>query len=165
MNFVCSSSIIFCGKKNITETQAKLDKYYGDSALSISMVQKWFTEFRCGPTSTIVAERSERPVEVAIPATIEKIRNMLLADRRLKVRKIVKAIGISHGSVVSPDLTPSDYFLFPNLKKWVGGKSFYFNDEIISHTNIYFEDLEKSYFFGRDTKIGKTLDEVYRVKI
>ena len=30
-----------------------------------------------------------------------KIRNMVLADRRLKVRKIVEAIGISHGSVIS----------------------------------------------------------------
>ena len=42
-----------------------------------------------------------RPVEVAIAETIEKIRNMVLADRRLKMREIVEAIGISHGSVVS----------------------------------------------------------------
>ena len=46
----------------------------------------------------------------------------------------------------SPDLAPSDYFLLPNLKKWLGGKRFYSNDEIISQTKIYFEDLEKSYF-------------------
>ena len=65
------------------------------------MVKKWFTEFRCGRTSTIDAERFGRPVEVAIPETIEKIRNLVLADRSLKVRQIVKAIGISHGSVVS----------------------------------------------------------------
>ena len=35
--------------------------------------------------------------------------------------------------------------LFPNLKKWLGGKRFYSNDEIISQTNTYSEDLEKSY--------------------
>ena len=46
----------------------------------------------------------------------------------------------------SPDLAPSDYFLFPNLKKWLGGKGFYSNNEIISQINTYFEDLEKSYF-------------------
>ena len=46
----------------------------------------------------------------------------------------------------SPDLAPSDYFLFPNLKKWYGGKRFDSNDEIISQTNVYFEDLVKSYF-------------------
>ena len=59
------------------------------------MVKKWFTEFRCGRTSTIDAERSGRSVEVAIRETIEKIRNMVLADWRLKVRAIVEAIGIS----------------------------------------------------------------------
>ena len=46
------------------------------------------------------AER-RRAVEVAIPETIAKIRNMLLSNRRLKVRQIVEAIGISDGSVVS----------------------------------------------------------------
>jgi histone-lysine N-methyltransferase SETMAR len=35
----------------------------------------------------------------------------------------------------SPDLAPSVYFLFPNLKKWLGGKKFDSNDEIISETN------------------------------
>ena len=47
----------------------------------------------------------------------------------------------------SPDLAPSEYFLLPNLKKWLGGKRFYSNDEIISETNRSFEDLEKSYFW------------------
>ena len=98
MNFMCSSSITFCGQKTITKTKTKLDKC---DAPSISIVKKGFTEFRCGHTSTIDAERSGCPVEVAIPDTIEKISNMVLADRRLKSRKIVEAIGISHGSVVS----------------------------------------------------------------
>ena len=35
----------------------------------------------------------------------------------------------------SPDLAPSEYFLYPNLKKLLGGKRFYSNDEIISQTN------------------------------
>ena len=56
----------------MTETKDKLDKYYGDSAPSTSKIKRWFTEFRCGRTSTIDAERSGRPVEVAIPETIEK---------------------------------------------------------------------------------------------
>ena len=36
--------------------------------------------------------------------------------------------------------------MYPNLKKLLGGKTFDSNDEIISQTNTYFEDLEKSYF-------------------
>ncbi|XP_022822885.1 histone-lysine N-methyltransferase SETMAR-like [Spodoptera litura] len=321
----------FLRKKSITQTKAKLDKYYGDSAPSISMVKKWFTEFRCGRTSTEDAKRSGRPVEVSTSETAEKIHDMVLADRRLKVREIVEAIGISHGSVVSilndhlgmrklsarwvprlltiddkrkrvtisqkclalfnrnineflrrfvtvdetwihhntpetkqqskqwvsrgesapkkakvglsankvmatvfwdargiihidylqkgktingeyysnllgrfdealkekrphlakkkvlfhqdnarvhtcavsmgkidelgyellphpaysPDLAPCDYFLFPNLKKWLGGKRFASNDEVISQTNAYFKDLDKTYFSEGIKKLEK----------
>ena len=38
----------FLRKKTVNHTKEKLDKYYGDSAQSISMVKKWFTDFRCG---------------------------------------------------------------------------------------------------------------------
>ena len=47
------------------------------------------------------AKRSGCPVKVVTPETIEKIHDMVLSDRRFKVREIVEAIGISHGSVVS----------------------------------------------------------------
>lgn len=91
----------FLRKKSTTQTKAKLDKYCGDSGPSISMVKKWFTVFRCGLRSTEDAERSGRPIVVSTPEIIEKIHNMVLADRRLKVREIVEAIGISYGSVVT----------------------------------------------------------------
>ena len=31
----------------------------------------------------------------------------------------------------SPDLAPSDYYLFPNLKKWLGGKRFTSNSDVM----------------------------------
>ena len=46
----------------------------------------------------------------------------------------------------SPDLAPSDFFLFPNLKKWLCGKRFQANEEEITDTNAYFEDFPKDYF-------------------
>ena len=46
----------------------------------------------------------------------------------------------------SPDLAPSDYFLFPNLKKWLGGKRFTNNEEVESAVNGYFEKLDGSYY-------------------
>lgn len=46
----------------------------------------------------------------------------------------------------SPDLAPSDYYLFPNMKKWLAGKRFYSNEEVIAETNAYFTDLDKSYY-------------------
>ena len=46
----------------------------------------------------------------------------------------------------SPDLAPTDYFLYPNMKTWLGGKIFSSNEEIIAATNEYFEGFDKNYF-------------------
>ena len=64
----------------------------------------------------------------------------------------------------SPDLAPSDYFLFSNLKKWLGGKRFYSNDEIILQTNTYFEYLEKSYFLEGIQKLEKRWTKCIELK-
>jgi len=45
-----------------------------------------------------------------------------------------------------PDLAPSDYFLFPNLKKWIGGKRFANNKEVESAVDGYFEALDGSHY-------------------
>lgn len=37
----------------------------------------------------------------------------------------------------SPDVAPSNYFLFPNLKKWLGGQIFSNDEEVISAVNGY----------------------------
>lgn len=44
----------------------------------------------------------------------------------------------------SPDMAPSDYHLFPNLKKWLGGQKFSTDSEVIDAVNSYFEDLDVS---------------------
>jgi len=44
----------------------------------------------------------------------------------------------------SPDLAPSDFHLFPNLKKFVVGKRFGSNEE--QRWNGYFADLPESHF-------------------
>ena len=46
----------------------------------------------------------------------------------------------------SPDLAPSDYFLFPNMKTWLGDIIFSSNEEIIAATNEYFGGYDKDYF-------------------
>ena len=46
----------------------------------------------------------------------------------------------------SPDLAPSDYYLFPNLKRWLQGKRFHTNEEVILETEAYFAQFDKSYF-------------------
>ena len=42
----------------------------------------------------------------------------------------------------SPDLAPLDYFLFTNLKKWLGDQIFANNEEVESAVNGYFMELD-----------------------
>ena len=89
----------FVRVKLIKETEEMLEKYYKESALSHGMVHKWFTEFRCGRISTSDAERPGRPKKVTSQKIIDKIHDIVLNDRRLKVREISKTVNISVGRV------------------------------------------------------------------
>lgn len=46
----------------------------------------------------------------------------------------------------SPDLAPSDYFLFADLKRMLAGKKFKTDKEVIAETEAYFEAKDKSYY-------------------
>lgn len=85
----------FLRGKTIKQTEDKLKKYYGDSAPSHGMVHKWFTEFRCGRITTNDAERPGRPIEVTTEDIVNKIHDIVLADRRVKIRELAEAVHIS----------------------------------------------------------------------
>lgn len=46
----------------------------------------------------------------------------------------------------SPDLAPSDYHLFTELKKWLAGKKFYSNEEVEWETEAYFGTLSSDHY-------------------
>ncbi|CAF4936785.1 unnamed protein product [Pieris macdunnoughi] len=46
----------------------------------------------------------------------------------------------------SPVLDPCDFFLIPNLKKSPAGQKFEWNEAVITATEAYFADLQKTYF-------------------
>ena len=46
----------------------------------------------------------------------------------------------------SPDLAPSDFYLFADLKKMLQGKRFSSDDEVIAATEAYFEAKDKSFY-------------------
>lgn len=71
----------------ITKTEKKLKKYYSNSAPSHDMAYKWFTEFRCGHMSTTYAERCGCPVDIKTEEMINKIHDLVLKDRRVKVSR------------------------------------------------------------------------------
>ena len=46
----------------------------------------------------------------------------------------------------SPDLAPSDYFLFPDLKKHLAGKRYESDDDVISTVEDFFEGQEENFY-------------------
>ena len=58
------------------------------------MVQKWFTKFRCGRTSTETIPSLGRPNEITTPKTINKIHDILLNDPKVKMREIAEIVSI-----------------------------------------------------------------------
>ncbi|XP_066254460.1 histone-lysine N-methyltransferase SETMAR-like [Euwallacea similis] len=65
----------------------------------------------------------------------------------------------------SPDLAPCDYFLSPNLKKWLGGKRFGSNEEVITETNAYFEGLDKTYYLEGIKQLEKRWTKCIELKV
>jgi len=55
----------------------------------------------------------------------------------------------------SPDLVPSDYYLFADLKKMLQGKRFGSNEEVIAEIEAYFEDKDKSFYKKGVEKLEK----------
>ena len=65
------------------------------------MIQKWFTEFRCGHTSTEIIPSPGRPNEITTPEIINKIHDVVLNDPKVRVRRIAEIVFISNERVVN----------------------------------------------------------------
>lgn len=59
----------------------------------------------------------------------------------------------------SLDVALSDYHLFPNLEKFLGGRIFHSNEEVIDAVNSDFEDLVKSHYRDGLIKLEYQYDE------
>ena len=77
-----------------SEIHSKSIKVYGDSSPSFSKIKKWAAEFKRGRTSLEDDPREGRPKSTT-QEIIEQVRDMVLDDRRMKVREIAETIGIS----------------------------------------------------------------------
>ncbi|KZC10691.1 Histone-lysine N-methyltransferase SETMAR [Dufourea novaeangliae] len=86
--------------KTATEMKPRLDAVLGNASPSFSTVNFWVSEFKRGRSHTIDAPCSGRPKTATTPEIVDKIHDMVLADRRIKVREIVEAVSISYERVV-----------------------------------------------------------------
>ncbi|KAL7723210.1 hypothetical protein ACLKA6_001298, partial [Drosophila palustris] len=89
---------------SVTQLTTACALHLGAFALSPrgkSTICDWYSNFKRGRTSTEDSKRSGRPKEVIIPEIIRQVRQIVLTDRRVKVREIAETVGISTGSAVS----------------------------------------------------------------
>jgi histone-lysine N-methyltransferase SETMAR len=64
----------------------------------------------------------------------------------------------------SPDLAPSDYFLFSKLKSELRGKKFNDDDEIKQAVNAHFEGKDSTYFYSGIEALVKRCEKCIQVK-
>ena len=95
--------IKFCQKlgNNQTETIEKIQQGFGVETLNQTQIKKWFNRFKNGRMSVESEARSDRPFTGRNEEVIEKVRQILMEDRRLTLREIVEELGISRGSIHS----------------------------------------------------------------
>jgi len=86
-------------------------------------------QFKSGDFSTCVALRPGRPKTVTTPEIIDQIHEIILEDRRN-----------------SPDLAPSDYHLFPGLKKQMKSRHFSSESEVIAAAEIWLDGQYSDFF-------------------
>jgi transposase len=88
--------IIFFIKEDLTpnEIHSKSIKVYGDSSPSFPTIKKWVAEFKRDRTSLEGDSREGRPKSATTPEIIKQVHDMVLDERRMKVREISETIGI-----------------------------------------------------------------------
>src|SRR5215475_788055 len=84
--------IKFFVKKGLTpnEIHSEFIKVYGDSSPSFSTIKKWAAECKRGHTSLEDDSREGCPKSATPPKIIEQVHDMVLDDRRMKVREIAE---------------------------------------------------------------------------
>lgn len=86
---------LFLEGKTCDEIKVRMHAVYRDCAPSMTTIRYWFNEFKRGRTTVFDEDRSGRPIEVTTDDMVKKIENIVLADRRIKLREIVDAVNVS----------------------------------------------------------------------
>lgn len=79
----------------VSEIQTKFRNVYGDSSPSFSTIKKWAAEFKRDRSSLEDDPRTGRPKTATTSEMIEKVHDLILNDRRIKVREVANTMGIS----------------------------------------------------------------------
>jgi len=70
---------------------------YDEHCLSHQAVHNWVQKFSEGWTSIEDEHQAGRPVEIATPETLQHVKDIIRAERRVTVNAVATAIGCSRG--------------------------------------------------------------------
>ena len=89
--------IKFCVKNEIkcNKVCGILTKAYGESAMSKTRVYEWYKRFQDGLEDV---EYAERPSTSTTDKNVEKVKEMVMNDRRITIREVTNDVGKSIGS-------------------------------------------------------------------
>ena len=65
----------------------------------------------------------------------------------------------------SPDMAPSDFYLFPKLKSHLHGTQYGSNEGVIETVNKYLGDQEKAFYFEGIRKLKQRLAKCIALKV
>ncbi|XP_073976419.1 uncharacterized protein isoform X1 [Rhodnius prolixus] len=95
----CALRFYFRSGHSATEALGKLRQDYGDIALSRAQVFRWFKAFSEGREVIGDDPRSGRPSSSRTDENVDKIRELVRADRRMTVRMIAHELNLTHTTV------------------------------------------------------------------
>jgi hypothetical protein len=87
----------------------------------------------------------------------QKSKNAEQCSRSREVIDVCGFVEMEHPPS-SPDLAPSDYYLFPKLKKHLRGRRFSSVEHLKEVVEEFFVDLSKYFFLRHSSLIGNTLE-------
>jgi len=89
----------FTLQKNAKETHEMLKLVYGDAAMTMKTVHKWFERFRNSCELLEDEERSGSPSTPKTQENVERVSEIIRSNRQLTIREISEDLNISYGSV------------------------------------------------------------------
>lgn len=167
--------IKFCTNTGMTpsDTYKFMARASGEHKACRSLVYKWHRRFTDGRTTIEDDSRCGRP-SFKDAATIKKIKDVILTDRRKSIDEIAECVNLnrvyhqdnapSHTardtlltidligferlqhSPYSPDLAPMDFAVFPRLKSELRGRRFENLDELRLATRSVVSHFEKDWY-------------------
>ena len=92
--------IKFCVKNEIkcNKVCGMLTKAYGESAMSKTRVYEWYKRFQDGREDVEDDKRPGRPSTSKTDENVEKVKEMVMNDRRITIREVADDVSISIGS-------------------------------------------------------------------